>query len=81
MENDHSESAKSSDEGNLGFVTHWQRVGPMLDRIRREELRQFDTFREHHVVDALLQIGFEQSVERTTSGLVELQRIFQQARQ
>lgn len=62
-----------------GFVEHWQRIGPILERIRQEELRNFR--HEDHVeqIDALLQLAWERRTRRTTSGLVDLQRIFRNA--
>jgi hypothetical protein len=49
-------------------------AGPALERIRAEELRawRYDPV----IVDALLEIGCRFAVPRTTSGLVEQQRVF-----
>jgi hypothetical protein len=60
------------------FVEHWQRVGPLLDRIRARELREFNYAERRHEIDALLQIAAEHAVPRTSSGLVDLQRAFAQ---
>jgi hypothetical protein len=57
------------------FVEHWQRVGPKLERIRREELRTFDLQKQLPLIDALLEIGVSFAQPRTTSGLVELERL------
>jgi hypothetical protein len=62
------------------FVEHWRRVGPELERIRRWELRNFDYKKNLPAIDALLQIACERAVPRTTSGLVELQRLLAKAR-
>jgi hypothetical protein len=62
------------------MVAHWQRIGPELDRIRRWELRNFNYMEHWAAIDALLQIACERAVPRTTSGLVELQRVFAKAR-
>jgi hypothetical protein len=56
------------------FVEHWRRVGPKLERIRREELRNFDWEKQLPLIDALLEIGVSFRPPRTTSGLVELER-------
>jgi len=63
------------------FVEYWKNVGPKLEAIRREELRNFK--HEDHIeeIDALLEIGSQFGTPRMTSGLVEQQRLFQQARQ
>ena len=65
---------------NAGLIAHWKRVGPILARIRDEELRRFDFEAERDIVDGLLEIGAAHSRPKTTSGLVELQRLFRKAR-
>jgi hypothetical protein len=62
------------------MVAHWQRIGPELERIRRWELRNFDYKAHWKAIDAMLQLACERAVPRTTSGLVELQRVFARAR-
>jgi hypothetical protein len=57
------------------MIAHWERVGPELERIRRAELREIDYEANRSVIDALLQIACERAVLRTTSGLVDLQRL------
>lgn len=57
-----------------GFVEHWRRVGPMLERVQIRELQQFDRKASAAIIDALLQIGVDRRRKRTTSGLVELHR-------
>ena len=59
---------------NRGFVEHWRRAGAMLERVRRRELREFDHRAAAEAIDALLQMGVDFGEERSTSGLVELQR-------
>ena len=56
------------------WVETWQRAGPALERIRARELREWRY--DPVMVDALLEIGFRFAVPRTTSGLVEQQRLF-----
>jgi hypothetical protein len=62
------------------MVAHWRRVGRELDRIRRQELRQFHYEEQLPVIDALLQLAGEQALPRTTSGLVELERFLAKTR-
>jgi hypothetical protein len=45
------------------------------------ELRAFDYERNFAAIDALLQLACERAVPRTSSGLVELQRLFAKARE
>lgn len=68
------------DENARAWVAAWQRAGPLLERIRREELRAFKHEEQADLIDALLQIGCDVRCERPTSGLVEQQRIFSKAR-
>jgi hypothetical protein len=55
------------------MVEHWKRIGPKLAEIRRRELREFNYEEQLPLIDALLQMGCDMAVPRT-SGLVELQR-------
>ncbi len=62
------------------FVTLWKRVGPILARIRRDELRRFDWDKDWPIVDALMDLAVDRPSEpSTTSGLVELQRLMRRA--
>jgi hypothetical protein len=71
-----SKAARSNRE----MIAHWRRIGPALDRIRRQELRQFNYEQQLPMIDALLQLACEQSLPRTTSGLVELERLLAKTR-
>ena len=66
---------------NKEWGEHWKKIGPKLEAIRREELRNYK--HEDHIqeIDALLEIGCRFGTPRTTSGLVEQQRLFQKARE
>ena len=57
------------------FAAQWKRVGPELDRVRREELRNWKY--DWRIVDALLEIGVKAPRrEEEPNGLVEMQRWF-----
>jgi hypothetical protein len=61
------------------WVETWKQAGPELAAIRREEVRTADNA---HVVD-LLADAFDHAATlpmRTTSGLVEMQRLFAKLR-
>jgi hypothetical protein len=62
------------------YVEHWKRAGPLLEQAKRDELAHYDYEQRRHIVEALLEIGVRFARPRTTSGLVELQRVFIQAR-
>ena len=55
-------------------LDQWNRAGPELERFRYEELRNW--VYDWKVVDALLEIGARTAKPTTSSGLVELQRLF-----
>ena len=63
------------------WVEHWRKVGPQLERISREELRNYKNEENLELIDALLEIGARMGEPRTSSGLVEMQRLFQLARE
>jgi hypothetical protein len=65
---------------NKDWVEHWRRVAPMLDEIRRRELREFDYAKQLPIIDALLQMGVDRRVSRKSSGLVEFQRLLAKAK-
>ena len=62
------------------WVENWKRVGPLLEKIRREELRRFKHEDNIAIIDGLLQIGYQHRRDLSTSGLVEQQRIFMKGR-
>jgi hypothetical protein len=62
------------------WVEHWRRLGPLLEKIHREELRHFNFEEQAPIIDALLQLGLENAVPRPTSGLVELERLLAKGR-
>ncbi len=62
------------------FVEKWQKAGPAMEKIRREELRNFKHSENINMIDALFAIGAKMAKPRTTSGMVEMQRIFAKAR-
>jgi len=62
------------------WIAHWQRVGPILEQVKREELARYDYDKHRHLVDALLEIGVRFARSRTSSGLVEQQAAFHKAR-
>jgi DNA replication protein DnaD len=62
------------------YVQRWRQLGPMLEKIRRQELREFRHEDNIEIIDALFDLGTRQGTQRTTSGLVELQRILAKGR-
>lgn len=66
----------SDDENARRWMQAWRRAGPALERVRRAELRAFRYEDNYRLVDALLQMACDFGTPRTTSGLVEQQRLF-----
>jgi hypothetical protein len=62
------------------YVEHWERVGPLLDEIRRDELRRFSHAEQATAIDQLLAAGLIHSQARLSSGLVDMQQILSKAR-
>ncbi|MEX1098519.1 MAG: hypothetical protein WED34_20910 [Planctomycetales bacterium] len=56
------------------WLARWRRVGPILERIEREELRNYDFAANRDEIESLLEIGVQHAQPRDGSGLVELQR-------
>lgn len=69
-----------ADAGMKEFIERWRRAGPLLERVRREELRHFDFQKNWKIVDSLLQLGCDHGEKRTTSGLLEFQRLLARSR-
>jgi len=67
---------ESDREQQRAIVKQWEKTGEELDAMRRERLRNKPW--DLAEVDALLKLG-ERQPSRTTSGLIEMQRIFMKA--
>ena len=65
---------------NRRWVETWRKAGPLLEQIRRDELRALTPEQVALAADALLEIGGTLPADRPTSGLVEQQRLFRKAR-
>jgi hypothetical protein len=62
------------------YVERWQKAGPELERVRREELRALTDADGRELFRCVLELASLHIQNRPTSGLVEQQRIFQKAR-
>jgi hypothetical protein len=56
------------------YLEHWKRVGPQLEAIRRQELRNFDFEAHRDQIAGLFHLGVTFGTPRTTTGLVEYTR-------
>ncbi len=56
------------------WAENWKRVGPLLEEIQRQELRNYDYAKNIAAIESLLDLGYRFRQPRLTSGLVELQR-------
>ena len=62
------------------WVEHWHRIGPLLEAIRLQELRDFNYEEQWPIIDSLLQLGVDHGEPSPTSGLIELQRLLAKGR-
>jgi hypothetical protein len=59
------------------WVEHWQRVGPLLEKIRHDELRAMTQEQAARAFESLAKFANDGTrVLRSTSGFVEQQKIF-----
>jgi hypothetical protein len=72
--------ADEADALTRAWVQNWIETGPKLEAIRRRELCQLTDAERMRIADDLLQLGLRFARPRTTSGLVEQQRLFQKAK-
>ncbi len=73
-------TADNQSQGNDSWVARWVQYGPELDRIDRQQLRDYRHEDHRAAIDALLEIGAQTAEPRLTSGLVEQQRLFRKLR-
>lgn len=57
------------------WVRNWQIVGPQLERLRRESIRQANTQDAIRQFDLAFKAAIRNTPHRRTSGLVEFQRL------
>jgi hypothetical protein len=63
------------------WVETWKRAGPILEEIRKDELRNFDYQKNKQIIDEMLQWAIDHAKPRLSSGLVEQQRWFMKMRE
>lgn len=63
------------------WVETWEQAGPILEEIRKEELRNFDYQKNKQIIDEMLQWAVDHAEPRFSSGLVEQQRWFMKMRE
>jgi hypothetical protein len=62
------------------WVQAWKTAGPALERIRRQELRQLDTYAAIALLCGPADYREAPRAPKLTSGLIEQQRIFRRLR-
>ncbi len=78
-----SEQTPSSDAA--AFVAHWAHVGPILEGVRRKELRAQQHDQQAEVIDALLAAGLAASQGQNLKlepvcGFLEMRRLLDKAK-
>ena len=66
-------SGDTDRERQIGYVRRWKELGPVLDRIRHEEIRNAETAASIASFAEAFRIALRDLPPRETSGLVEWQ--------
>jgi len=61
-------------EATREHLLRWKRVGPVLETIRRRELREYDFEKNRDAVESLFELGVQHSRPRNSSGFIEWSR-------
>jgi hypothetical protein len=61
-------------EEMIAYARRWETLGPILDRLRDEDIRQADTQASIRMFDQAFRIALRDLPPRESSGLVEWQR-------
>jgi len=64
------------DQDMAKWVKTWKHATPALQEIRKKEISTFDYSQNYQLIDEMLQYACDQGEERTTTGLIEQQRLF-----
>ena len=67
---------REEEERLTAWVQNWQVVGPELERMKREEIRRANTQEAIMLFDLAFKAALRNTPPRTTSGLVEMQKLF-----
>lgn len=67
-------------ENTLKWIRAWEKAGPELERMRREDIRNADTCAAIEILDDAFESALLHFPLRQDSGLVEQQRLFRGAR-
>jgi hypothetical protein len=62
------------------WFKNWEELGPMLDELRAEDIRNADTVNSMEILDGMFNHAAKTLPARDTSGLIEQQQIFSRAR-
>jgi hypothetical protein len=62
------------------WIRNWEKLGPILEDLRRQDIRQADTLRAIPAFDGAFESAVRDSPPKPWSGLIEQQRLFQKAR-
>jgi hypothetical protein len=65
-------------DGRKAWVEHWKRIGPVLERVRHDELRAMSEEASARAFVSLSEFALDapHPTPRLTSGFVEQQRLF-----
>lgn len=63
------------------WLKTWQKAGAELEKIKQQELENYDYHKNKDVIDSMLEWAYEHRTIQLTSGLVEQQRLFAKMRE
>jgi len=64
------------DKNMIKWVKTWKKAASALKKVQKSELTEFDYSKNYQLIDEMLQYACEHGEDRTTSGLIEQQRLF-----
>ena len=66
-------------ETKKAMVAMWAKRGAAIDARRATELAEYEYADNYEVIDGLLNLAFQHRRPRSSSGLVEMRRLFEKA--
>lgn len=69
------------DSRHVAYLRRWETLGPLLEKLRAEEIRKADTVTAIQMFDTAFKIALRDLPPRQTSGLVEWQRVMKKWRE
>lgn len=69
------------DPRDVAYLRRWETLGPLLEKLRAEEIRKADTITAIQLFDTAFKVAMRDLPPRQTSGLVEWQKVMKKWRE